>query len=115
MVTNASSFGRSGVHDFLLIRASAVIMASFAIFMLVYLLCQSPINFQIWYELFQFLPMKIYTFITLVALLIHSWIGIWQVLTDYIKNILLRGVLLFAFIITAFSYLTAGIMILWSV
>ncbi|MCF1428082.1 MAG: succinate dehydrogenase, hydrophobic membrane anchor protein [Shewanella sp.] len=115
MVTNAASFGRSGVHDFILIRASAVILASYAIFLVAFIALSSPLNFEVWRGLFASLPMKIYTLVALVALLIHAWIGVWQVLTDYVKNIALRGVLQFAFVVAALSYLAAGLIIVWGV
>ncbi|MBV7315768.1 succinate dehydrogenase, hydrophobic membrane anchor protein [Shewanella sp. NIFS-20-20] len=115
MVTNAASFGRSGVHDFIMIRASAVILASYALFIVGFLALSSPLTFEVWQGLFATLPMKIYTLVALVALLIHAWIGTWQVLTDYIKSVALRGVLQFVFVVAAFSYLAAGLIIVWGV
>ncbi|BDM63979.1 succinate dehydrogenase hydrophobic membrane anchor subunit [Shewanella sp. NFH-SH190041] len=115
MVTNAASFGRSGVHDFILIRASAVVLASYVIFLVAYIALNAPLSFVSWQGLFAALPMKIYTLVTLIALLIHTWIGVWQVLTDYIKHTALRGLLQFAFVVAAFSYLAAGLIIVWGV
>ncbi|GLP94870.1 succinate dehydrogenase, hydrophobic membrane anchor protein [Paraferrimonas sedimenticola] len=115
MVTNAASFGRSGVHDFILIRASAVVLACYSIFMLVFVVSTPQLTFDIWQGLFATLPMKVFTLVTLIALLIHAWIGIWQVLTDYVKAHVLRGVLQFLFVVAAFSYLVAGFVIVWGV
>jgi succinate dehydrogenase / fumarate reductase, membrane anchor subunit len=115
MVTNAASFGRSGVHDYILLRASAVILACYTIFLVGFIACSSPLTFDIWHGLFSTLPMKVFTLVTLIALLIHAWIGIWQVLTDYVESTALRGVLQFTFVVTAFSYLAAGIIIVWGV
>jgi succinate dehydrogenase / fumarate reductase membrane anchor subunit len=28
---------------------------------------------------------KVFTLLALVSILIHAWIGMWQVLTDYVK------------------------------
>ena len=115
MVTNAASFGRSGVHDYILIRASAVILACYSIFLVGFLACSSPLTYDVWHGLFSTLPMKVFTLLALIALLIHAWIGVWQVLTDYVKSTALRGVLQFIFVVTAFSYLAAGIVIVWGV
>ncbi|QSX38587.1 succinate dehydrogenase, hydrophobic membrane anchor protein [Shewanella sedimentimangrovi] len=115
MVTNAASFGRSGVHDFILLRASAVILACYTIFLVSFIALSSPLTFDIWHGLFSALPMKVFTLLALIAVLIHAWIGIWQVLTDYVKNVALRGVLQFAFVVAAFSYLAAGTVIVWGV
>lgn len=115
MVTNAASLGRSGVHDFILIRASAIILAIYTIFLVGFVACSSPLTYDVWHGLFSALPMKVFTLLALVSVLVHAWIGIWQVLTDYVKPLMLRGVLQFVFVVAAFSYLAAGILIVWGV
>ncbi|GAM73170.1 succinate dehydrogenase hydrophobic membrane anchor protein [Vibrio ishigakensis] len=51
--------------------------------------------------------------VALASILIHAWIGLWQVLTDYIKPTLLRGSLQFALIAVLFGYFFSGLFILW--
>lgn len=114
MVTNAASLGRSGVHDFILIRASAVILALYTFFLVGYM-ALTPVSYEAWHGLFSCLPMKVFTLLALVAVLVHAWIGSWQVLTDYVKSTSLRGALQFVFVVTAFCYLAAGILIVWGV
>ncbi|WP_163933144.1 succinate dehydrogenase, hydrophobic membrane anchor protein [Paraferrimonas sp. SM1919] len=114
MVTNAASFGRSGVHDFILIRASALVISAYVLFVLGFILT-NDVTYQVWTSLFANLGMKVFTVVTLIALLIHAWIGIWQVLTDYVKNTALRGLLQFAAVVAAISYLVAGTTIVWGV
>lgn len=115
MVANVASFGRNGVHDYILVRASSIILASYLVFILAFIALNGPLTFENWYQLFNSITMKVYTLVTLIALLVHAWIGVWQVLTDYVKNIAIRGGLLFICVIAALSYLAAGIFILWSV
>lgn len=115
MVTNASSFGRSGAHDYVLLRASALLLASYVIFIIGFIAVNSPLTFVSWQALFAALPMKIYTLVALIGLLMHAWIGVWQVLTDYVKHIALRGLLQFAFVLVLLSYLAAGLIIVWGV
>lgn len=74
-----------------------------------------PLNYHNWHGLFSNLSMKVFTLLALIALLVHAWIGIWQVLTDYIKCSKLRGVLQFIFVIAAFSYLSVGVLTVWGV
>lgn len=115
MVTNAASFGRSGVHDYILIRASGIILACYTLFLLGFVLTSSPLTYDAWQGLFSALPMKVFTLLALVAVLIHAWIGVWQVLTDYIKPLMLRGFLQFVFVVLVLVYLLAGISIVWEV
>ena len=58
---------------------------------------------------------KVFTLLTLLCVLIHAWIGLWQVLTDYIKPVGLRGALQFALVVVLFVYLMTGFVVLWGV
>lgn len=53
--------------------------------------------------------------LALFAILIHGWIGIWQVLTDYIKPAGLRAGLQFFVIALLLVYLFSGFFIVWGV
>lgn len=48
MVKHISSFGRNGVHDYLLIRATGIIMALYTVYMVGYLACGPDINYLSW-------------------------------------------------------------------
>ncbi|GAA5217571.1 succinate dehydrogenase, hydrophobic membrane anchor protein [Corallincola platygyrae] len=115
MVTNASMFGRSGVHEFVLIRASAIVLALYSLFIVGYALFAPELTFDVWKGLFSSLAMKIFTFLALIGLLVHCWIGMWQVLTDYVKSAALRALLQFLINLTAVGYVAAGLFILWGV
>lgn len=115
MVKIASTFGRSGTHDFILLRASALILASYAIFMIAWFVTTPVVHYAAWVGLFGHMSVKIYTLLALTALLIHAWIGIWQVLTDYVKNSLLRGVIQYLVVISLFVYWFTGVFVLWGV
>lgn len=115
MVKVASSFGRSGTHDFILLRASAVIMATYALFLISFLIATPNLTFETWTGLFSNLWMKVYTLLALTGLLAHGWIGAWQVLTDYIKSTLGRGVLQFIVSVALIVYWLVGLFVLWGV
>ncbi|MBY5993886.1 succinate dehydrogenase, hydrophobic membrane anchor protein [Ferrimonas balearica] len=115
MVKNAATLGRSGVHDFVLLRASAIVLASYVLFLVGYLVLTPELTFATWQSLFSGTAMKVYTLLALVAVLVHGWIGLWQVLTDYIKPVGLRAFLQFAINLVLLAYLFAGVVILWGV
>ncbi|WP_028117572.1 succinate dehydrogenase, hydrophobic membrane anchor protein [Ferrimonas senticii] len=114
MVKMASSLGRSGVHDFVLLRASALVLASYLIFMVAYL-AMGSVDYASWQQLFASVSMKVFTLMALVAVLVHGWIGLWQVLTDYVKPAGLRAAAQYAVILVLLAYLFAGVAILWGV
>ncbi len=115
MVSNAATWGRSGVHDFILVRASALVLASYLLFIVGYLAFTPELTYATWQGLFSGLGMKVYTLIALIAVLIHGWIGMWQVLTDYIKPVGLRAALQFVINLVLLAYVFAGVVILWGV
>ena len=115
MVNNAATVGRSGVHDFILLRASAVILAAFVLFMAGFFIVTPEVTYDVWHALFANVCMKIFTIVAMIGLLAHAWIGIWQVLSDYVKAAFLRGVLQFLFSVTLLAYLVAGFLTVWGV
>ncbi|MDN3682154.1 succinate dehydrogenase, hydrophobic membrane anchor protein [Vibrio tapetis subsp. quintayensis] len=112
MVKNISSFGRNGVHDFLLIRASAIVLTLYT-FYIVGFCAFNDITYHSWTAFFSGTFTKVFTMVSLVCVLIHAWIGLWQVLTDYIKPAALRGGLQLAIVVVLFGYFFSGLFVLW--
>ena len=58
---------------------------------------------------------KVFTLLALVSILIHAWIGMWQVLTDYVKPLALRLVLQLAIVVALVAYVLYGFVVVWGV
>jgi len=114
MVNNAATLGRSGVHDYIIIRVAGINLALYALFLLGWFLT-NDVTYTTWTSLFSNIGMQVFTIITLISLLAHVWIGMWQVLTDYIKPVGVRFVLQLVLNAIAISYVATGIVILWRV
>lgn len=84
MITNVTSFGRSGLSDWLLQRVTAVVMAAYAVFITFYLLFTPNLEYSQWVELHSHFCMKVFNVLTVLSIAIHAWIGLWAVLTDYV-------------------------------
>jgi len=84
MVRTVTSFGRSGLSDWLLQRISGVIIAAYFLFMVCWLAMQDGLDYPTWLALHQTTCMQIFNTVTLLSVVIHAWIGIWAVLTDYV-------------------------------
>lgn len=115
MVNNAVTVGRSGVHDFILLRASAVVLAAYFLMLAGFFVVTPDVTYEIWHGFFSSMSVKVFTMLALIALLIHAWIGVWQVLSDYVKATFTRAILQFFFAVTLLVYLTAGFLIVWGV
>jgi succinate dehydrogenase / fumarate reductase membrane anchor subunit len=114
MVKIAGTFGRSGVHDYVLLRASAIILLAYVLYLVGFFM-SADITYQVWVGFFSLTFTKVFTILALFAMLVHAWIGIWQVLTDYVKCTLLRGSLQFVLTTVAIAYVIFGFVILWGV
>lgn len=114
MVKVAGTFGRSGVHDYILIRASAIVLLAYVLYLFGFI-AYSDSTYEVWQGFFSLTLTKVFTLFALIAMLVHAWIGIWQVLTDYVKNTLLRGLLQFSLTSVAFIYVIFGFVILWGI
>ncbi len=122
MVTAVTSFGRSGLYDWLIQRVSAVIMAAYVIFLTGFILSTPEMTYQLWSDLFSGTAMRVFSFLTLVSLAAHAWIGMWSVLTDYItgrlmgpKAMPIRLFLQVSMGLGAVIYVIWGVAILWGV
>ncbi|WP_087016435.1 succinate dehydrogenase, hydrophobic membrane anchor protein [Thaumasiovibrio subtropicus] len=115
MVNPVSSVGRNGVHDFVLIRASAIILTLYTFYMLGYFLFGPTLTYEVWTGFFAQTSTKVFTMLALFSVLIHAWIGMWQVLTDYIKPAALRAGIQFAIVAMLLIYLLSGFFIVWGV
>ncbi len=115
MVINQASLKRNGVQDYVSLRTTALIMTAYTFFILYIFLSTPVMTYEAWSGLFANIGMKIFTFITLLCIWVHTRIGLWQVLTDYVKCATLRSVLSFVLNTMGLAYVVAGLFILWGV
>lgn len=113
MIDNVTSLSRTGVRDWLIQRVSAVVLGLFLIFLLAYFAANPQLDYDSWKALFAHTWMRVFAVLALLSLLLHSWVGIWTVFTDYIKCVYARIFLQVIVILGLFAYLIWGIAILW--
>jgi len=118
IVKPVTSFGRSGLSDWLVQRVSAVIL-------LLYFLCIGSaiiggMDYAQWKALNDGTAMRIFTLMAVLSLAAHAWIGMWGVSTDYLTERLMGkkgNVLRLAFqmccSLLIFIYVIWAIQILW--
>ena len=115
MVTNQASIKRNGVQDFVTLRTTAAIITAFTLYITYFFITTDELTFVVWRGLFAGLFMKVFTLATLVAIMFHVRVGLWQVLTDYVKLPGLRAVIQFVLNLIAFVYVAVGLFVLWSI
>lgn len=120
MVTAVTSFGRSGLYDWLIQRVSAVVMTAYLIFIVGFIATTPEVGYEQWKALYGQLWMRIFSLITLISIAAHAWIGLWAVLTDYLTNrmmgakaTVLRLVAQVVLGVVTVTYVVWGLEILW--
>lgn len=113
MVSNASALGRNGVHDWLLLRAAALLMTLYVLYILGFIVMSESLTYEIWRGFFASSFTKVFTLLTLFSILVHGWIGMWQVLTDYIKPLAMRLLLQLAIVVVLLVYAIYGTVVVW--
>lgn len=113
MVSVVTALGRNGLQDWLLQRFSAIVMALYTLLVVAIWVYIPDGDMQLWKQIFSTLTMRFITFVALVALLVHVWIGMWTITTDYMKNMWVRLLAQLIIYTALFIYLAWGIQILW--
>ena len=121
-VTSVASLGRSGVQDWVIQRVSALVLTAYFLFIFGYIALNPDLTYTQWSGLHSLISMKVFSTISLVMLLVHVWIGVWSVLTDYVtariwgpKADLARRLLLLLVAAVVLIVGVFGLGIFWSV
>ena len=104
-----------GMRDWLSQRVTAGLMALFTLVVLAQVIfSRGPIGYDKWAGIFASQWMKVLTFSVIVALLWHVWVGIRDVLMDYVTSLVWLRLLLQVFTMV---WLTAcagwAVQVLW--
>jgi len=79
-----------GLRDWLAQRVTAVLMALFTIVLLAQVIFGEPVSYYKWAGIFSQQWMKTLTFVVIVAMLYHVWVGVRDIFMDYIKPVGIR-------------------------
>ncbi|SEM78494.1 succinate dehydrogenase, hydrophobic membrane anchor protein [Nitrosomonas marina] len=103
-----------GLKDWLVQRVTAVLMTAYIILFAVVVWISSPLDQAKWVAIFGHQWMRIASFLFLVSLMWHAWVGVRNVLMDYIKPVSVRLALQILVIVSLLVYLVWAVEILWS-
>ncbi len=103
-----------GLRDWVMQRVTAVIIAVYTVFLLAVLATQPTLDFITWRSVFTYTWIRVPTFLCLLAIYLHTWVGIRDILMDYVKPTTLRLGLMVLVIIALVAYTVWTVQILWS-
>ncbi len=115
MVASATSLGRSGLHDWIIQRVTAVVLAAYVIYLAGFILGADALTYSVWVGQFSKVWFKVFSFLAITSLCFHAWIGMWIVSTDYLKPLAIRLIFQVLVILSCFAFIIWGAQIIWSV
>lgn len=115
MVASATSLGRSGLHDWIIQRVTALVIAAYVIYLTGFILGAESLTFGAWQGLFAQVWFKVFSLVAVMSLSFHAWIGMWVVSTDYIKPLAIRMAFQIFVILSCIAFIVWGAHIIWSV
>ena len=102
-----------GLRDWLSQRVTALIMALFTLALIIQILLPGPMSYDKWSAIFSAQWMKLLTFVTVLALLVHVWVGVRDILMDYIKPMVVRLLLQVATLVWLLGCTGWAVQVLW--
>ena len=102
-----------GLRDWLAQRITAAIMAVYSVIAVVVFVSNKNITYPVWRDLFAQGWMRVATLLFMVSLAWHAWVGVRDILMDYIKPDGLRLSLQVFTLLTIAAYIGWTIQILW--
>lgn len=113
MLGNVTSLTGNGLKDWLIQRVTAVYFALYSLFLLGFLYCHPALTYVEWQALFHDHWFKMASLIALFVLLLHTWIGVWTVTTDYLKCTALRLSIQMLVVFLLLGLFVFGLLIVW--
>lgn len=113
MVNRVVTGAHYGLRGWLVQRISAVMMALYALFMAGWLLLHPHPDYGIWTGLFAGDVMRSFTLLVLLALFGHAWIGVRDIVMDYVKPAGVRLMIYVLVILALVLYAIWSVQILW--
>jgi succinate dehydrogenase / fumarate reductase membrane anchor subunit len=104
-----------GLRDWLAQRVTAAVMAVYAVVVAGYLLMQPSFGYDIWLDLFSGNIARTFSLLFLLSLFYHAWIGVRDIVMDYVKPAGVRLLLHVLVILALLLYVIWSVQILWGI
>jgi succinate dehydrogenase / fumarate reductase membrane anchor subunit len=102
-----------GLRDWLIQRVTAVVMVIYTVIIAGYLCWQPEFNYDTWTALFSNQLMRTFTLLFLLSVFYHAWIGVRDIVMDYVKPASVRLVIHVLVILALVIYMIWSVEILW--
>ena len=115
MVNRIVTGAHYGLRDWLVQRVTAAVMAVYAVVVAGYLLMQPSFGYDTWLELFSGNITRSFSLLFLLSLFYHAWIGVRDIVMDYVKPAGIRLLIHVLVILALVLYTIWSVQILWGI
>lgn len=115
MVGNITSLTGHGLRDWLIQRVTAVVVFAYVVVLGIFWLKHPEISYDVWHDFFACTTIKVLNSVVWLSLLLHAWIGLWTITTDYLKCFGIRLTIQIAIILVLFGLFFWGMFVFWGV
>lgn len=112
MINRIVTGAHYGLRDWLVQRVTAVVMAIYLLVVAVYVLVR-PFGYDTWTELFSGNIMRSFSLLFLLSVFYHAWIGVRDIVMDYVKPAGIRLLIHVVVILALILYTIWSVQILW--
>jgi len=102
-----------GLRDWLSQRVTALFMALFTLVVLLQVLMPGELDYDRWAGIFSAQWMKALTFVAILSLAQHAWVGMRDILMDYVKPVGIRLLVQIATIAWLLACAGWAVQVLW--
>jgi len=113
MVNRVVTGAHYGLRDWLIQRVTAAIMAIYILVMAVFLWLQPVVDYDVWTALFSNQVVRTFTLLFMLGLYYHAWVGIRDIVMDYVKSAFIRLMIHILVILALILYVIWTVVILW--
>ena len=104
-----------GLKDWLAQRITAVVMALYTLILAVCVLTGPPLTHESWRHLLSGNFMRFISFLFIVSLMYHAWVGVRDIWMDYVKPTGVRLTLHVVTLLVLIGYAGWAVQILWRI
>lgn len=115
MVKSVLGVNHQGLRDWMIQRISALLMVIYTVLLMGFFLTHPDVSFADWHGLFSSHWMKIITLLVLASLLYHAWVGMWTIMTDYVKPFVICFAINTIVLLLLIAFFFEGLLILWGI
>ena len=113
MVNRVVTGAHYGLRDWLFQRITAVVVGAYTLFMAGYVVLHPNLDYNMWTALFSNQIMRSFSLLFLLAVYLHAWVGVCDVVMDYVKSAGMRLAIYVVVILALLLYVIWSVIILW--